>query len=536
MARLYFASLVTLTLLAGMVVGIVLAAMVALGEVDLTIALALTLVINLVLFLVSPWFTDLMLRWINGVEFLDDAIVLTRYPHVHRLIHEVGRDYEFTAPSIGIIPDRNPTAFTYGLLRSNARVVLTNGIFEFLSEDETRAVVGHELGHIVNRDFLVMTVAGVLVQMLFQVYARLSRVRSSDSKKGNALIVVAIGAYILYQIGIYMLLYLSRTREYLADSFSAERVEARHLANALVKIAYGIAEAADSDATRELLASTRHLGVVDVKSAGPLGLVVEAARQSPGVVADAMLFDCYNPWAKWVELASTHPLTGKRILELAEIADRKRQPFPDIDIKGAAKRAGVDRARLSSQFLSEIGVLLLPVLAALVVALLGALALAPAAAAAAWLATIPWRYPQGAPEKTTVVRLMGDWAASPVRGRKVELEGQPIGRANAGSIVGEDLIFADRTGRIAADFRSMLGPIGDLFAGLARVKKHIGQQGRLIGWFRRSTGGYVILSRLATGKGTLSARPTFWEAAVMLLIIAGTIWLWLSMPAATNLL
>jgi len=93
-----------------------------------------------------------------------------------------------------------------------------------------------------------------------------------------------------------------------------------------------------------------------------------------------------------------------------------------------------------------------------------------------------------------------------------------------------------RTGLLAVDFRSMLGFIGDLFAGLARVKKHIGQQGRLIGWFRRSTGGYVILSRLATGKGTLSARPTFWEAAVMLLIIAGTIWLWLSMPAATTLL
>ena len=44
-------------------------------------------------------------------------------------------DYGFTA-RIGFIPDRNPTAFTYGLLRSNARIVVTQGIFEFLNEDE----------------------------------------------------------------------------------------------------------------------------------------------------------------------------------------------------------------------------------------------------------------------------------------------------------------------------------------------------------------------------------------------------------------
>ncbi len=138
----------------------------------------------------------------------------------------------------------------------------------------------------------------------------------------------------LYQIGIFVLLYLSRTREYLADSFSAERVEPRHLANALVKIAYGIDVAADTEATRGLLASTRHLGVVDVNSARYLGLVAESSKAHPGAIAEAMLFDCYNPWAKWVELTSTHPLTGRRILRMGEIAAEKRQPFPDLDIAG----------------------------------------------------------------------------------------------------------------------------------------------------------------------------------------------------------
>src|SRR5690606_12275705 len=122
-----------------------------------------------------------------------------------------------------IIPDRNPTAFTYGLLRSNARIVLTAGLFEFLNEDEARSVVAHELGHIVNRDFLVMTIAGLLVQILYVIYSSLMRRQNSGARsrdKNNA-VFIALAAYAMYLLGTYILLYLSRTREYLADAFAA---------------------------------------------------------------------------------------------------------------------------------------------------------------------------------------------------------------------------------------------------------------------------------------------------------------------------
>jgi Zn-dependent protease with chaperone function len=127
LARLFFASLSTF----GMVIGLVLAAMVAMGEVNLTAAIILTVVINLFIWLISPWLSDLTLRWFNKLEFLDDATVKSRYPSVHQLVHEVADEYRFSAPRIGFLPDRNPTAFTYGLLRSNARIVVTQGIFEF---------------------------------------------------------------------------------------------------------------------------------------------------------------------------------------------------------------------------------------------------------------------------------------------------------------------------------------------------------------------------------------------------------------------
>jgi Zn-dependent protease with chaperone function len=529
MAKLYFASLVTLSLLTAMVAGVVIAALVAMGSLDLGFALVLVLIINLVTFFISPWLTDLMLKWVNKIAWLDDSDLKVRYPHVHRIVHDVAREYRFKAPSIGIIPDRNPTAFTYGIFRPGARIVLTDGIFEFLNEEETRAVVAHELGHIVNRDFLVMTVAGTLVQMLYVIYSSLTKTKSNggDSKGKNALVAIGIASYVMYLLGTYILLYLSRTREYLADSFAAERVEARHLANALVKIAYGIAESTDSDETRQLLASTRHMGVMDFKGASHLGLVVEAAKTQPNATARAMLFDIYNPWAKLIELTSTHPLTGKRIQALAAIARDKRQPFQDIDVEAAARAANVNPAALWRKFLRELA---LPILPTLTLILLVGVGIASGVASIAlmavpamllvWAALIPITYPFTQPADTDVVALMGDVAASPMVGRPVRLQGEVIGRANAGSVIGEDTIFADTTGRTTIDFRSLWGPIGDVWTGWRRVKPHIGAKGEVTGWFRRSMGGYIIMSELKTTAGRLKAYPYLVGVIVPLVVYA----------------
>jgi heat shock protein HtpX len=523
-ARLFFASLVTFGLLIGMVAGVLLAGMVAMGEVNLTVAIVLTIIINLVIWLISPWLSDLTLRWFNKLEFLDDATVKQRYPGVHALIHQVADEYRFSAPRIGFIPDRNPTAFTYGLLRSNARIVVTQGIFEFLNEEEQRAVVAHELGHIVNRDFILMTMAGMLVQILYQVYAAFSRAGQSSSrdKKGYGALV-AFAALICYYIGIYLLLYLSRTREYLADTFSAEKVQPKALASALVKIAYGIVAVEDTEATQSLLRSTRHLGAVDVKNARYTGLLAESTTSSPGAAAEAMLFDNYNPWAGLVQLNSTHPLTGRRIAHLGQLAKEKGQNFGDYDVEAAAQRVRLDRGKLWAGFFRELLLLLTPVILGVAAAVFGAWQFVPAAIAVGVLITLPFRYPFGAPRGATVMGLMGDPGASPVRGQKVQLEGKAIGRAAPGFIAGEDVIFQDKTGLMLVDFRSMLGLLGNLFAGWKRVPKHMDQEGTATGWFRRSMGGYLILRELKSSAGGLRAKPMFWQVLLSIIVIVANI-------------
>jgi len=63
--RPVFASLITFGLLIGMVAGVVLAAMVSTGEVNFGVAIVLTIAVNLFIWLISPWLSDLTLRRFN---------------------------------------------------------------------------------------------------------------------------------------------------------------------------------------------------------------------------------------------------------------------------------------------------------------------------------------------------------------------------------------------------------------------------------------------------------------------------------------
>ena len=340
-------------------------------------------------------------------------------------------------------------------------------------------------------------------------------------------------ALVFYYIGEYLLLYLSRTREYLADSFSARYVAPRHLASALVKVAYGIVRAKDTEATDQLLRSTRHMGLIDVNNARALGLLAGGAATVTGartgsepaaagtIPADVLLFDCYNPWAKLAEINSTHPLTGRRILALADLARAQGQPFV-VDIAGAAKAAGLTPGTLRGRFLREALIYVLPVLIGVAAVLAGFWPLALALAAVTVLLTLLVRYSVRAPETTTVRALMGNPAMSPVIGYPVRLEGTAIGRGDAGFFAGEDTLFDDGTGHTLVDFRSKLGFLGDWWAGYSRVPPHLGQPGEVTGWFRRGMSGTVILSRMTTGAGVLRAQPYFWQALLAVAVVAGT--------------
>jgi len=515
MSKLFFASLFTLTILSSFVFGIVILVLLYTEQIDIGFAIALTIGINFILWLTGPIITDLINKWFHKVKFITKEELTQQHPEVAQIIEQVSLQYKFKFPKVGIIPDKNPTAFTYGSARFNARIILTEGIFHFLNPQETQAVVAHELGHIVNRDFIVMMIASTLVQILYEIYAVLIRARSRKSRGAK---LIALAAYALYIIGIYLLLYLNRTREYLADAFSAKITEANDLSNALIKIAYGIIAAEDDDSSKRLLQATRHLGIIDVKNAKHYGITSYITNSNPNLLSEVMVFDKVSPWAKLAELNSSHPLTGNRIDRLSDISKAQGRPF-FFDIDSAIERMKIDKGKLWKNFLFGLPVWLLPHLFALSALLFLPSALVPAAFALGLILQLPYKFPSGAPTETTVLEQMRNPYASFLRGKPVALSGQVIGRGVPGFIFGEDMMYQDSTGLIFLNFSSIFGFIGNIIFALKKIKTLFGVPSRAAGWFYRGIGSMVSLKYIQTEQGKVRSHPVLWAFIPPLILI-----------------
>src|SRR5262249_22696797 len=152
-----------------------------------------------------------------------------------------------------------------------------------------------------------------------------------DKDQGKAYAwVVVVGAYVVYVVSEYVVLWFSRTREYYADRF-AGRVTGNPnaLAMALVKIAYGLASQGKKEDEEQLkgektkedeahvpTGAIRAMNIFDDRAAVSLVVASSVGRgtdaKHPDVehIKSAMQWDLWNPWAKLYELNSTHPLVA----------------------------------------------------------------------------------------------------------------------------------------------------------------------------------------------------------------------------------
>ncbi|MFC1511226.1 M48 family metalloprotease [Candidatus Margulisiibacteriota bacterium] len=527
-AKLLMASTVTLGILASFVFFIFYLIAFYTDAVNISLLITLTVITNFILWLISPAITDWMQKFFYKVTWLSFEEFTAQNKPVADFIKEVCSKHNIKIPRLRIIEDMNPTAYCYGSYPNNSRLVVSRGIFKYLDVEEQKAVVGHELGHIINKDFIIMTIAVTLVQVLYEVYFYLARVRKSrsSSKKGSSLVVIGLLSYVFYIIGTYLILYLSRTREYLADRFAAEETgNPDALSVALVKIAYGIAAEANSETADRLLASTRAMGIYDYKSANAVGGSYKVAGKD---ITKVFLFDLFSPWAFFAEINSTHPLTGKRIKALCKYAVVLGKPSI-FDFKAVAEQGKLlDKQRLYGEFYEGMVIYSLPALAIifglvntlinparypLLIGLLGTALVAQG--------LYKFQRKGGQPEKITVFELMQDPYANPLRGRFVELEGKVIGKADAGSYFGEDVKMQDKSGcLINLNYESPIPILGNMIFGLRQASKMIGKAGKAVGWFRRSSYQIVDLESVEIEGSLIKSYTRFWALIVGSVMLA----------------
>lgn len=148
-------------------------------------------------------------------------------------------------PRVFIIEADYMNAFASGYSEKSAMVAITRGLLEKLDRAEIQAVMAHELSHIRHLDIKLTLTASVLANLTLMIIDILfygvvfgSRRGDRDREGGNwLLIVIMILRFVLPLITVLLMLFLSRTREYMADAGAVELMRDNEpLARALLKI------------------------------------------------------------------------------------------------------------------------------------------------------------------------------------------------------------------------------------------------------------------------------------------------------------
>jgi heat shock protein HtpX len=201
------------------------------------IALIFALVMNFFAF----WFSDSMALRMAGAH----EVTKEQEPELHAIVEEVAMLAGVPKPRVFVVQNESPNAFATGRSPSHAVAAATTGIMRILDRQELRAVIGHEIGHVKNRDILTATIAATMagaisyIQMMLMWGALLGGGR--DRNGGYGLIFAFVASIIAALAAGILQMAISRTREYAADASGAEYThDPEALARALGKLHNGV--------------------------------------------------------------------------------------------------------------------------------------------------------------------------------------------------------------------------------------------------------------------------------------------------------
>jgi Zn-dependent protease with chaperone function len=516
--NLFLRSALMLTLLYG-ILGLVLVTLVQFGKLSTNLAVFIGVTFAALQFGLGPWLMDLSLAWAYAFRWVTPGQLPE---HLREFVTRVCNEQHMSVPRFGLIDDGAPTAFTYGHHPNNARVVISRGILELLTPEEVEAVVAHELGHACHWDMALMTMANLVPLLLYYVY-RIGIDFGGGKKDRNGGAAVAAGAYALYVVSEYIVLWFSRTREYFADRFAGQATgNPNALASALVKIAYGLAAqdsteepAAAKKAPRgERIGALRALNIFDQRAAA--GLVMASATDAasdprhPDVeqVKSAMQWDLWNPWARFYELNSTHPLVARRLMYLTDQAAHL----------GQEPLVVFDRRKPQSywdDFLVDVSVMALPTAAFMVGMMVAIFAFNPfwlfvgvAVAGIGSLLKTSFAYRCDFFPHLSVAALLHKVKVSAVRPVPATLTGTIIGKGVPGLVWSKDFVLKDHTGLMFLGYRQPLA-IWEFLFGLFRAGNYQGKEVRVSGWFRRAPVPYLEVNHAEVLDGSLPSRHSY---------------------------
>lgn len=196
---------------------------------------------------ISLFISKFMAKTMMGVQIIEPD---TRDPEAQWLVQTVYRLARNAnlpkMPEVGIYEGMEMNAFATGPSKSNSLVAVSTGLLRQMNKDEVEGVLAHEVAHIANGDMVTMTLVQGVVNAFGMFLARvISNVLASQVEEKNAPMVRMISTLILDIIfnvlGMFVVAYVSRLREYRADAGGAALGGREKMIRALQRLKHELA-------------------------------------------------------------------------------------------------------------------------------------------------------------------------------------------------------------------------------------------------------------------------------------------------------
>ena len=186
------------------------------GPTGMIVALAIGLGLNFF----NYWFSSSLVLKAHRAKILEPGEMQWLQDDVREMVEKAG----MPMPKVAYIPHSAPNAFATGRNPKNAVVAVTQGLLDVCDRRQVRAVMGHELGHVKNRDMLTMTLVSGAVSSI-AVLASMARwgaiLGGGDEDGPNPLVLIVVSLLAPF-MAMLVQMAISRTREYAADRDGAQ--------------------------------------------------------------------------------------------------------------------------------------------------------------------------------------------------------------------------------------------------------------------------------------------------------------------------
>jgi heat shock protein HtpX len=262
-----------------------------------------------------------IVEWSMRVKYIKE----NEYPHLHAIVTELAHVANIPVPRIGIAHIPIPNAFAFGRTLNDGRVCVTEGILRLLSREELRAVLGHEISHLKNRDVLTITILSVIPMVLYSIARHLmfAGYYGRRRERGDYTAIVGLAAFFGYFISNLLVLYASRIREYFADRGSVTLGnQPSWLSSALYKLVYGSARLPkeairEAEGLKAFFATDPSRALIEIRELSQLDLDKSGTIDSSELEALKTKTIRLSAGDRLLEILTTHPNMLKRIKALS---------------------------------------------------------------------------------------------------------------------------------------------------------------------------------------------------------------------------